>query len=138
MRRRALDALDRMGVARLADRTLNVMSSGEVRRVLLARALVTDPAALLLDEPTTGLDVVSRLGFLETIRAIARGGTTLVLVTHHVEEIIPEVERVVLLRRGRIVAAGPKREVLTTSRVSEAFEAQVALRHVKGYYYAEA
>jgi iron complex transport system ATP-binding protein len=137
MRHRALDALERMGAADLAGKPLDAMSSGEVRRVLLARALVTNPTALLLDEPTTGLDLVARSRFMETVRGVARDGTTLILISHHLEEIVPEIQRVVLLRRGRISAAGPKMEVLTTSRVSDAFEAPIALRLVNGYFHAE-
>ena len=109
MRQRAADALARMGASHLARRWLDEMSSGEARRVLLARALVTSPRALVLDEPTTGLDLVARHDFMERVRQIARDGTTLILVTHHIDEIIPEIERVVLLRHGRIMASGPKR-----------------------------
>ena len=80
------------------------MSSGEARRVMLARALVLSPRVLVLDEPTTGLDLVARHSFMDRVRRIVREGATLVLVTHHIEEIIPEVGRVILLRDGRIVA----------------------------------
>src|SRR5688572_26707315 len=100
MRRRGTEALDKMGALHLARRLMNEMSSGEARRVLLARALVTNPRALVLDEPTTGLDVVGRHRFMERVRGIARDGTTLILITHHVEEIIPEIGRVILLRNG--------------------------------------
>ena len=78
-----------MGVAHLAGRRLHEMSSGEARRVLLARALVTAPRVLVLDEPTTGLDLVARHAFMERVRQIARDGTTLILITHHIEEIVP-------------------------------------------------
>ena len=83
----------------LARRWLDEMSSGEARRVLLARALVTSPRALVLDEPTTGLDLVARHDFMERVRQIAREGTTLILITHHIDEIVPEIERVILLQR---------------------------------------
>ncbi len=102
MRRQAMEALERVDAARLARATLDTMSTGEARRVLIARALVHQPAALVLDEPTRGLDLVSRHHFMERVRAVARQGTTILLVTHHVDEIIPEIDRVVLLRRGRI------------------------------------
>ena len=88
--------------------TLDTMSTGEARRVLIARALVHQPAALVLDEPTRGLDLVSRHHFMERVRAVAREGTTILLVTHHVDEIIPEIARVILLRRGRIACDGAK------------------------------
>ena len=136
MRRRAADALARMGVAHLARRWLDEMSSGEARRVLLARALVTSPRALVLDEPTTGLDLVARHDFMERIRQIAREGTTVILITHHIDEIIPEIERVVLLQAGRMAAAGPKASVLTAERLSELFEAPIALEENDGYFYA--
>ena len=136
MRRRAADALTRMGVPHLARRWLDEMSSGEARRVLLARALVTSPRALVLDEPTTGLDLVARHDFMERIRQIAREGTTVILITHHIDEIIPEIGRVVLLQAGRIAAAGSKASVLTAERLSGVFEAPIALEENDGYYYA--
>jgi iron complex transport system ATP-binding protein len=136
MRRRAADALARMGVPHLARRWLDEMSSGEARRVLLARALVTSPRALVLDEPTTGLDLVARHDFMERIRQIARDGTTVILITHHIDEIIPEIERVVLLQAGRMAAAGAKASVLTAERLSNLFESPIALEENDGYYYA--
>ena len=136
MRRRATEALARMGVSHLGRRWLNEMSSGEARRVLLARTLVTLPRALLLDEPTTGLDLVARHGFMERVREIARDGTTLILVTHHVEEIVPEVARVLLLRDGRIAADGPKGSMLTTERLSDLFGAPILLHEKDSYYHA--
>jgi iron complex transport system ATP-binding protein len=136
MRRRAAEALARMGVSQLARRRLDEMSSGEARRVLLARALVTSPRALVLDEPTTGLDLVARHDFMERVRQIARDGTTIILVTHHIEEIVPEIERVILLRDGRVLAAGPKRSVLTSERLSELFGAPITLEESDGYFQA--
>jgi iron complex transport system ATP-binding protein len=136
MRTRAAEALATAGAAHLASRTLDHMSSGEARRVLLARVLVTSPRALVLDEPTTGLDLAGRHEFMELVRAIARQGRTLILITHHIEEIIPEIERVILLRNGRIVADGPKQEVLTSARVSELFGLSIAVVEAAGYYSA--
>ena len=130
----AAAVLERMGVAHLAGATIDRMSTGEARRVLIARALVTSPEALLLDEPTTGLDLVVRYQFLESIREVARQGTTLILVTHRVEEIIPEIESVVLLRRGRVAAAGPKAATLTGANLTAVFDAPIALTEVGGYY----
>jgi iron complex transport system ATP-binding protein len=135
MRRQAAEALARMGVSHLARRWLNQMSTGEARRVMLARALATSPRALVLDEPTTGLDVGARHAFMERVRLIARGGTTIILVTHHIEEIIPEIDRVILLREGRVAAAGDKQSVLTAGRLSELFEASVSVDEQNGYYY---
>jgi iron complex transport system ATP-binding protein len=134
MRTQAADALERMGVGHLARATLDTMSTGEARRVLIARALVHGPTALMLDEPTRGLDVVARHAFIERVRAIARQGTTILLVTHHVGEIMPEIERVILLRRGRVAFDGPKSAVLTSSRLSDMFDAQLAAEESGGYY----
>ncbi|HEY7173156.1 MAG TPA: ATP-binding cassette domain-containing protein [Vicinamibacterales bacterium] len=136
MRAAAAEALARMEAQHLADKVINEMSTGEARRVLIARALVTAPRALVLDEPTTGLDLIARHRFLELVRRIAQSGPTLLLVTHHVEEIIPEIDRVVLLREGRVAADGPKDKTLTSTQLSDAFGSPVSLRREDGYYLA--
>jgi iron complex transport system ATP-binding protein len=136
MRKRTAEALERMGVSHLARRRLDEMSSGEARRVLLARALVTSPRALVLDEPTTGLDLTARYDFMERVRQVAREGTTLILITHHIEEIVPEIGRVILLREGRVVADGPKKSVLTAEHLSDLFGAPIALDEHDGYFQA--
>jgi iron complex transport system ATP-binding protein len=106
----AREALARVDASGVADRRLSEMSTGEARRVLIARALVHRPEVLVLDEPTTGLDLVARRDFLGTLRRLATEAATLILVTHHVEEIVPEVKRVVLMRGGRIAADGARVE----------------------------
>ena len=135
MRGQALEALDRVGSAALVHRTLDTMSTGEARRVLIARALVHSPRVLVLDEPTRGLDLVARHAFMERIRAIARQGVTILLVTHYVEEIIPEIDRVILLARGRIAVDGLKPQVLTGERLSQVFGAALAVEEVLGYFH---
>ncbi len=135
MRRQAADTLARLDAAHLADKPLDQMSTGEARRVLIARALVTEPRALILDEPTAGLDVVARSRFLGVVRRIAQQGITVVLVTHHVEEIVPEIDRVVLLQRGRITGDGPKHSMLSPERLSALFEHPIDLQQVNGYFY---
>jgi len=135
MRGAAADALDRMGVAHLAETPLDRMSTGEARRVLIARALVHNPKALVLDEPTRGLDVVSRYRFMERVRRVARDGTTLLLVTHYADEIIPEIGRVILLDRGRIAADGAKPAVLTAPLLSRVFGGPLTVTEQSGYYY---
>jgi iron complex transport system ATP-binding protein len=136
MRRQGARALEMVGASHLARRTLDEMSSGEARRVMLARVLVMSPRALVLDEPTTGLDVVARHAFMERVREIARAGTTIVLITHHIEEIVPEIARVVLLRDGKIAGDGSTREMLTAARLSDAFGGRVDIEQTGGYYYA--
>lgn len=134
MRERAAAALDEADAAHLAARPLAELSTGEARRVLIARALAHRPLALLLDEPTTGLDVGAQRHFLATLRRLARAGTTLVLVTHHVEEIVPEIGRVILLRAGRVFADGTPPQVLTTERLSALYGTPLRVeRDADGY-----
>lgn len=135
MREQGRAALARVEAPHLAAKPLNEMSAGERRRVLIARALVTRPAALLLDEPTTGLDLVARHRFMETVRRLAREGTTVILVTHHIDEIIPETRRVVLLRDGRVAFAGSPEEALTSARLGDLFGAPLLVQRAAGYYH---
>jgi iron complex transport system ATP-binding protein len=127
-------ALARLGIAHLAGRPVAQMSSGEAKRTLIARALVHEPQTLLFDEPSNALDIGAQLQLRATMRALANGGLGVLLVTHHVSEIIPEIERVVLLRAGRIVADGPKQDMLTSARLSALFGAEIQLAHRDGYY----
>jgi iron complex transport system ATP-binding protein len=137
MRGAARSALERLGAAHLAARRFATLSTGEARRVLIARALVHDPGALLLDEPTTGLDFVAQRTLLESLRELARSGTTLILVTHHLEEILPEIEHVILLRGGCVFAAGTKADMLRSSVLSEQYAAPIRVRRDHGYFHAE-
>ncbi len=136
MRRQAARALALMEAGHLAEAFIETMSTGEIRRVLIARALITEPRALILDEPTTGLDLVARNRFLTTLRKLARHGRTIILVTHRVEEIFPEIDRVILLHEGRILRDGRKREVLTSRNLSAMFGAPVLVQENRGYYTA--
>lgn len=129
-------ALGRLGIAHLAARPVAQMSSGEAKRTLIARALVHEPQTLLFDEPSNALDIGAQMQLRDTMRALARNGLGILLVTHHVSEIIPEIERVVLLREGRIVADGPKQEMLTSERLSGLFGADVQIARRDGYYSA--
>lgn len=122
MQVRAREALDAVDALPLLHRRLATLSAGEARRVLIARALIHGPQALLLDEPTTGLDIASRHRFLAALRAVARGGTTLVLVTHHIEEVLPEIGHAVLLREGRVFADGDCDTLLTSERLSALYD----------------
>jgi iron complex transport system ATP-binding protein len=135
MRRLGLDALARVDAGYLADKPLNQMSAGERRRVLIARALVTRPEVLLLDEPTTGLDFVARQQFMESVGRLAREGTTILIVTHHIEEVIPETRRVVLLANGRIAFDGPPERVLTAERLGAVYGAPLEVEKSGGYYH---
>jgi len=132
MRAQARQALDRVGALALADRPYAELSAGQQRRGLIARALVNRPRALLLDEPSTGLDVVARHQLLQTMSALARDGGTLLLVTHHVEEVVPEIDRVLLMRAGRLVADGTREAVLRDAPLSEAFDAPLQVLEHEG------
>lgn len=121
MRARVRETLTMTAALPLLQRRYAELSAGETRRVLIARALVNRPQALLLDEPSTGLDLVARQHLIATMRALAVQGITLVLVTHHIEEVIPEIERVVLLRAGRIVADASRAALLRDAPLSEVF-----------------
>ena len=127
MRERAHESLARMEAQHLASRLVGAMSAGERRRILIARALVHRPRQLLLDEPSNALDLAAQRELRETLRRLAREGTGLVLVTHHLGDILPEIERVILMRDGRIVVDGPRRELLTEARLSELFHAPVRI-----------
>jgi iron complex transport system ATP-binding protein len=134
MSERADRALALVGASHLAAKRIQEMSTGEARRILIARALAPDPRALLLDEPTTGLDLVARQHVLAMLQAIARQGKTLLLVTHHIEEILPQIQRVILLREGRVFLEGPKQEVLTSGHLSALYGAEVVLQGNGGFF----
>lgn len=137
-RRRAETALARLNIPHLAKRAVAEMSSGEAKRILIARALVHEPQTLLFDEPSNALDISGQVGLRETMRELTRSGLGILLVTHHVSEIIPEIERVVLMQRGRIVADGPKGEVLTSERLSTLFGVPVKLFQDGEYFHVHA
>lgn len=136
--RRAKVALEQLGITHLANRAVAQMSSGEAKRTLLARALVHEPKTLLFDEPSNALDITGQVGLRDTMRQLAQSGLGILLVTHHVSEIIPEIERVILLRRGRVLADGPKDGVLTSQRLSELFSVPVKLLREDGYFHLHA
>jgi iron complex transport system ATP-binding protein len=127
MRARAWEALERIEATRLAEQLVGTMSAGEKRRILIARALVHRPQQLLLDEPSNALDLAAQRELRETLRTLACEGTGLVLVTHHLADILPEIERIILMRDGRIVGDGPRSEMLTEPRLSELFHTPVRI-----------
>lgn len=130
---KAVSAMQETGVGGLAGRLFGQLSSGEKRRFLIARALVHEPEVLVLDEPSTALDFAARLAMLERLRAIASGAGAIVLVTHDPGEILPEIDRVILLKDGRIVADGRKRDVLTSGNLGELYGMKLRLTWSKGW-----
>ena len=127
MRERAVEALERIEALHLADQLVGEMSAGEKRRILIARALVHRPRQLLLDEPSNALDLAAQRELRETLRRLAREGTGLVLVTHHLGDILPEIERIILMRNGRIVGDGPRESLLTEPTLSELFNTPIRI-----------
>jgi iron complex transport system ATP-binding protein len=132
--RQAKVAMERLGVLHLMGRAVAEMSSGEAKRTLIARALVHNPRTLLFDEPSNALDIGAQIQLRETMRRLAKEGIGILLVTHHGAEIIPEIERVVLLRAGRVVADGAKGSILTGEKLSKLFGIAVDVIERDGFY----
>jgi len=128
--------MQELGVESLRDTPLKAMSTGQQRRCLLARALVHRPDTLILDEPTAGLDFAASFDYLERLRQLARDGRNILIVTHHLNEIPPEVDRVILLRAGVVAADGPKKAVLTSDVLSKVYETRIRVAEIDGYYLA--
>ena len=133
--KRADAALAQVGALHLADRPVEQMSSGESQRILIARALVHEPRALIFDEPSNSLDLGMQRELRETMSKLAKSGVGIVLVTHHTADIIPEIDRVVLMDRGKIAADGSKAEMLTSERLSRLFSLPVEVKKRNGHYH---
>jgi iron complex transport system ATP-binding protein len=133
---RANDVMRELGIEAFAPRSFGHLSTGEQRRFLLGRALVHDPPVLVLDEPTSGLDLKACFQYLDLVRAQIRKGKTVLLVTHHLHEIPPEIDRVIFLKGGQIHADGLKSALLTNDRLSTLFDRRVVLAQANGWYQA--
>lgn len=132
----ANQCLEEQGVLHLAEKSMRTLSSGEARRVLLARATVHDPQVMLLDEAVSNLDMPAKKNYREALEAFARDGRTIILVTHDLSEIIQDIKRVVILKHGRILADGPKHQVLQEDLLSEAYGTRVFLSEREGRFNA--
>lgn len=128
-------ALAELKISHLADRPVCEMSSGEARRVLIARALVHKPRALLFDEPCNSLDLAAQQTLRHTMSALANSETAIILVTHELADVVPEIQRVVLMNQGRIVADGRKEEILQVDRLASLFGVKVELARRDGHYH---
>jgi len=135
MERKAREVMELLEISHLAERNTNEMSSGEARRILIGRALVHDPQALVLDEPTTSLDLHATHELREILRKLAANGISIIMVTHHLPDIIPEVLRVALFRAGRVYCDGPKDQVLQAGPLSALFGLPVEVLSRAGYYH---
>jgi iron complex transport system ATP-binding protein len=136
MMAKALETAEFLGVRQLLGKRTDKLSSGEMRRVLVARALVHDPDTLLLDEPYKSMDIAARFSFGRYVSELAARGHAIILVTHELSEIPPEIERVILVKGGRIIADGPKREIMRSTTISELFDIPLRVGIENGRYYA--
>ena len=134
--KKAKEVLMKLGIIELEDRKYGALSTGQQRRLLLGRALVNNPPSLLFDEPTTGLDLTATFQYLDTMRELIKSGRTLILVTHHLHEIPPEIQRVILLKNGEIFADGNKQEVLTSMLLTKLYDQPIELLEKEGWYQA--
>jgi len=134
MERRAEETLRFLDMAEIADRYLTEMSTGQARRALIGRALVHDPKALMLDEPANGLDPRASHKFSGVLRKVAQSGNSIIMVTHHLQDIIPEISRVIMIDHGKVFLDGPKHEVLTEANLSRLFAMNVEIVQRNGYY----
>ena len=136
MKRKAGEIIEFLEIGHLRGRKMNQMSSGEARRFLIGRALVHDPKALILDEPANSLDLHALYKFSNILSKIAKSGTSIILVTHNLSDIIPEIKRVILMKDGKFYKDGPKESILTHENITKLFEASVEIKKKDGYYYA--
>lgn len=130
------EVMDFLEISRLSGKLISEMSTGEARRILIGRALVHDPQILVLDEPANSLDMKSHHQFRELTRKIASAGKNIVLVTHDLADIIPEINRMVLLKEGKVFAEGEKEEILNEENLSRLFGLPVKITRNNGYYHA--
>jgi iron complex transport system ATP-binding protein len=133
---RAERIMTTLGIPHLKDKLFAEMSTGEERRFLLGRALINEPHTLVLDEPTTSLDLQATFNYLGIIRKLMQGGRTVILITHHLHDIPPEVTRVILLKHGRVAASGAKQQMLTDANLTELFDTPIRLLEENGFYQA--
>ena len=136
MRASAHEAMALMEATHLADKLVGEMSAGEQRRIMIARALVHKPEMLLMDEPSNALDIAAQRELRDALRVVAQQGTGIIMVTHHLADILPEINRVIMMQSGRIVADGPRQQLITVARLRELFGVEVALTERDGYWHS--
>jgi iron complex transport system ATP-binding protein len=136
MKKKAIEVIDFLELSHLKEARMDQVSSGEARRFLIGRALVHDPRALILDEPSNSLDLHGLYKFSHILRKITRSGVSIILVTQNLHDIIPEINRVVLMRNGKLLEDGPKDRVLNEKNISRLFRVPVEIKKKDGYYYA--
>jgi iron complex transport system ATP-binding protein len=136
MRERADEVLEQIDAVQLAAKPVGEMSAGQQRRIMIGRALAASSQMLLLDEPSNALDLAAQADLRNLLRKLARQGTGILLITHHIADIPPEIDRILMMKDGRIIADGPKDELLTAARLSELFKTEVRLTQKDGFRHA--
>jgi iron complex transport system ATP-binding protein len=136
MRERAAQVLEQVDAVPLRDKLVGEMSAGQQRRIMIGRALVASADMLLLDEPSNALDLSAQRDLRQLLRQLARQGTGILLITHHIADILPEIGRILMMKEGRIVADGAKQTLLTAESLSSLFNIEVNLEQKDGYYHA--
>jgi len=136
MRERADEVLELIDGIKLVDKPVGEMSAGQQRRIMIGRALVGSSQMLLLDEPSNALDLSAQRELRGLLRKLAQQGTGILLITHHIADIIPEIHRILLLREGRIIGDGPKDKLLTAPTLSNLFQTEVQLTEKDGFHHA--
>jgi iron complex transport system ATP-binding protein len=136
MRERSEDVLKLVDAIDIAEKPVGQMSAGQQRRIMIGRALVGSAGMLLLDEPSNALDLAAQAELRNLLRKLAQEGTGILLITHHIADIPPEIDRVLMMQDGRIVADGPKHDLLTAARLSALFETEVQLSERDGFFHA--
>jgi iron complex transport system ATP-binding protein len=136
MRSRADEILALIDAEPLRDKLVGHMSAGQQRRIMIGRALVASSQMLLLDEPSNALDLVAQQELRNLLRRLAQQGTGILLITHHVSDIIPEIDRILMMKDGSIVADGPRSQLLTAQKLSDLFHVEVRLMEKDGFHHA--
>jgi iron complex transport system ATP-binding protein len=136
MQVRTDEVLAQVDAEEFAKKPVGEMSAGQQRRIMIGRALVASSQMLLLDEPSNALDLAAQADLRDLLRKLAQAGTGILLITHHVADILPEIDRILLMKEGRIVADGAKTELLTAARLSELFQTEIKLSERDGFYHA--
>ena len=136
MRTRADEVLHQIDATQLANKPVGEMSAGQQRRIMIGRALVASSQMLLLDEPSNALDIAAQQDLRDLMRSLAQEGTGILLITHHIADIIPEIDRVIMMKNGRVHADGPKADLLTAPTLSELFGTEVHVSHREGFFNA--
>ena len=136
MRTRADEVLEQIDAVDLENKPVGEMSAGQQRRIMIGRALVGSSQMLLLDEPSNALDLAAQVDLRNLLRKLAQQGTGILLITHHIADILPEIDRILLMREGRIIADGPKANLLTAPNLSNLFKTEVHLTQKDGFHHA--